>query len=68
MTTTIARGNIISTDPANVLDHVSKRNGQKVKIVISQGVKQATVPADILDATSANGKDPINALKKGRLR
>lgn len=61
---TIAKGNIISTDPANVLDHVSKRNGQKVKIVISQGVKQATVPADILDATSANGKDPINALKK----
>ena len=32
--------------------------------MISQGVKQATVPADILDATSANGKDPINALKK----
>ncbi|WP_137656226.1 Stk1 family PASTA domain-containing Ser/Thr kinase [Bifidobacterium moukalabense] len=61
---TIGEGNIISTDPANVLDHVSKRNGQKVKIVISKGVRQATVPADILDATSADGKDPINALKK----
>ena len=32
--------------------------------MVSKGVRQATVPADILDATSASGKDPINALKK----
>lgn len=60
----IAEGDIISTDPANVGDRGSKRRGQKVKVVVSKGVRQATVPADILDATSASGKDPINALKK----
>ena len=60
----VAEGNIISTDPANVGDRGSKRRGQKVKVVVSKGVRQATVPSDILDATSASGKDPINALKK----
>ena len=60
----VAEGDIISTDPANVGDRGSKRRGQKVKVVVSKGVRQATVPADILDATSASGKDPINALKK----
>lgn len=60
----VAKGDIISTDPANVGDRGSKRRGQKVRVVVSRGVRQATVPADILDATSASGKDPINALKK----
>lgn len=60
----VAEGDIISTDPANVGDRGSKRRGQKVKVVVSKGVRQATVPDDILDATSASGKDPINALKK----
>ena len=60
----VEEGNIISTDPANVGDRGSKRRSQKVKVVVSKGVRQATVPADILDATSASGKDPINALKK----
>ena len=60
----ITEGDIISTDPANVGDRGSTRRGQKVKVVVSKGVRQATVPADILDATSASGKDPINALKK----
>ena len=60
----VAEGDIISTDPANVGDRGSKRRGQKVRVVVSKGVRQATVPADILDATSASGKDPINALKK----
>ena len=43
---------------------MSKRHHQKVKVVVSKGIKQGTVPTDILDATSANGKDPINALKR----
>ena len=60
----VAEGDIISTDPANVGDRGSKRRGQKVKVVVSKGVRPATVPSDILDATSASGKDPINALKK----
>lgn len=60
----VAEGDIISTDPANVGNRGSKRRGQKVKVVVSKGVRQATVPDDILDATSTSGKDPINALKK----
>nr|WP_304355035.1 Stk1 family PASTA domain-containing Ser/Thr kinase [Bifidobacterium catenulatum] len=60
----VAEGDIISTDPANVGDRGSKRRGQKVRVVVSKGVRQATVPDDILDATSTSGKDPINALKK----
>lgn len=59
----VTTGDIISTDPASVGSHVSKRRHQKVKVVVSKGVRQATVPADILDASSTNGKDPINALK-----
>ena len=60
----VSAGDIISTDPANVGSHVSKRRHQKVRVVVSKGVKQATVPADILDTGSANGKDPVKALKK----
>ena len=60
----VKAGNVISTDPENVGSHVSKRHHQKVKVVVSKGIKQGTVPTDILDATSANGKDPINALKR----
>ena len=59
----IKAGNVISTDPADVGAHVSKRHRQKVKVVVSKGIKQATVPADILDSSSADGKDPIKALK-----
>ena len=60
---TVAAGAIISTDPANVGDRISKRSGQKVSIVVSKGVRQATIPDDIKDAGSANGKDPVAALK-----
>ena len=60
----VKAGNVISTDPENVGSHVSKRHHQKVKVVVSKGIKQGTVPTDILDATSANGKDPINALNR----
>ncbi len=60
---TIGDGNIIRTNPENVGDHVGKRNNQKVTVVVSKGIEQATVPSDILDENSDAGKDPINALK-----
>lgn len=60
---TVEEGNIIRTSPENVGDHVGKRNNQKVTVVVSKGIEQATVPSDILDANSDAGKDPINALR-----
>jgi serine/threonine-protein kinase len=61
---TVAQGDIISTSPANVGDHISKRDGSVVTVTISQGIKQATIPKDIADPTSTNGKDPLAALKR----
>lgn len=57
-------GTIISADPSDVGAHVSKRNGQQVNVVISKGARQATVPSDIKDATTAHGKDPLAALRE----
>lgn len=60
---TVAEGDIIATSPANVGDHVSKRNDESVTVTVSRGVRQATIPDDILDPTSDAGKDPISALR-----
>lgn len=59
---TVAKGDVISTNPATVGAHVSKRNNETVLVTVSQGIKQATIPADILDVNAAAGKDPIKAL------
>jgi serine/threonine-protein kinase len=61
---TVAKGRVIATRPAHVGDHVNKRDGSQVTVVVSQGIKQATIPGDILDPSSANGKDPMAALKR----
>ncbi|MFT8987710.1 MAG: PASTA domain-containing protein [Bifidobacterium psychraerophilum] len=58
----VANGRIISASPEAVGSHVSKRGGS-LKIVVSQGMKQSTIPEDILDATSEAGKKPLEALK-----
>ncbi|KFI65652.1 non-specific serine/threonine protein kinase [Bifidobacterium cuniculi] len=55
----LAAGTIIATDPADVGDKVNKRTGQAVKVIVSRGVKQATVPQDIMDVD-----DPVEALRK----
>ncbi len=60
---TVKTGDVIATDPADVGAHVSKRNKQIVDVTISKGIRPATVPADILDPSSASGKDPIAALQ-----
>ena len=63
----VAEGKIISSSvnktKAVVNSHISKRANQELTVVVSKGVRMATIPKDILDADSANGKDPLNALK-----
>ncbi|NMN02239.1 protein kinase domain-containing protein [Bifidobacterium panos] len=57
----------INDKQAGVDSHVGKRNGQSVSIVVSKGVKMATIPKDILDSNSENGKNPLEALKNAGL-
>ncbi len=67
----IKQGRIVSATvngkQANANAHISKRNGQSVSITISKGVKMVTIPQDILDASSENGKNPLEALKNAGL-
>ena len=59
----VEEGNIISTDPANVGDRGSKRRSQKVKVVVSKGVRQRRSRRySRRDQRIRQG--PINALKK----
>ena len=64
----MAEGKIISSSvnktKAVVNSRISKRANQELTVVVSKGVRMTTIPKDILDANSANGKDPLNALKK----
>ena len=59
----IAQGAIISTSPKNVGAHISKRHNGSMTVKVSLGVKPATIPDDIADPNSTNGKDPLSALK-----
>lgn len=59
----VARGDIVSSDPTNVGDRVSKRNGATMTLIVSEGVREATIPDDITDASSDNGKQPLKTLK-----
>ncbi|MFT8703928.1 protein kinase domain-containing protein [Bifidobacterium aquikefiricola] len=56
------KGSIVSGRPDTVGSHISKRGGS-ASFVISKGIRQATIPQDILDATTAHGKSPLDALK-----
>lgn len=64
---TVDKGKIISASidkaEAFVRSHVSKRSDQQIEIVVSKGAQMVTIPDDILDSSSANGKDPLTALK-----
>ena len=65
---TVSKGHIIAASVngrrVGVNDHVSKRNGASLSVVVSRGVKTATIPSDITDPNSENGKNPIEALRK----
>ncbi|WP_055426585.1 protein kinase domain-containing protein [Bifidobacterium aesculapii] len=49
---------------AQVDMHVSKRHTPTLEVVVSKGVRMATIPDDILDPNSAHGKAPLDALKE----
>ena len=57
---TIAEGHVMAIDP-DVNAHVSKRAGGTVHVTISKGIRQATVPANLLDCSAT--PDPVQALK-----
>lgn len=68
---TVAKGDIISAhltadgsaDPLDVGDRINRRDGSQITVTVSKGVRQATIPDDILDPNSANAADPLKALK-----
>ncbi|MBW3092243.1 protein kinase [Bifidobacterium sp. 82T10] len=60
----VAKGDVIEAKPAVAGAHVSKRTGGTVSVVVSKGVKQATVPAGIFNANSTDGTNVLDALKK----
>ncbi|NEG54474.1 protein kinase domain-containing protein [Bifidobacterium platyrrhinorum] len=64
---TVEKGRIIlatlDRQDAEVNAHVSKRHTPTLRVVVSRGVKMATIPKDILDPNSADGKAPLDALK-----
>ncbi|KFI92011.1 PASTA domain-containing protein, partial [Bifidobacterium stellenboschense] len=65
---TVEKGHIVLATldgkDAQVAAHVSKRHTPTLRVVVSRGVRMATIPADILDPNTDNGKAPLDALKK----
>lgn len=60
----VAKGNVISTNPDSVGGRVSKRTDAKINVVVSKGVRHVTIPKDILDPSSSDGKKPLEALSQ----
>ena len=58
----VPKGAIMAAEPNTVGAHISKRGG-RLNLTVSKGVRQATVPKDILKPNTSNGKDPLQALK-----
>lgn len=59
----IAAQSIIATDPQAVGARISKHRNNPLQVFVSRGVKQATIPTDILNPDSYNGKHPVKALR-----
>ena len=59
---TVAEGRIVSAEPGESGAHVSKRGGT-MRLIVSRGVRQATVPSGIGDPDSQAGSNPLQALK-----
>ena len=64
---TVERDFVISTEPGEVGAHISRRGDAAVSAVVSKGIQQVTIPNDILEPDSDNGKAPIEALKAAGL-
>ncbi|AKV55332.1 Serine/threonine protein kinase [Bifidobacterium actinocoloniiforme DSM 22766] len=60
---TVPQGHVIDANPGQADDKVSKRGGE-VSLIVSRGVKMATIPQDILVPSSQVGAHPLEALKQ----
>lgn len=58
----VPKGAVMAAKPDTVGAHISKRGGS-LNLTVSKGIRQATVPKDILMPDTSNGKDPMQALK-----
>lgn len=61
---TVASGDIVSSTPSHVGAHLSRRGGDAIDVIVSKGVRMATIPQDIDDPTTESGRDPLAALKR----
>jgi serine/threonine-protein kinase len=61
---TVTSGDIVSSTPSHVGAHLSRRGGDAIDVIVSKGVRMATIPQDIDDPTTNSGKDPLAALKR----
>lgn len=61
---TVTSGDIVSSTPSHVGAHLSRRGGDAIDVIVSKGVRMATIPQDIDDPTTESGRDPLAALKR----
>lgn len=61
---TVTAGKVLATEPDVVGGHISKHNNGRLRVVLSLGIRKATIPEDITNPHSAHGKKPLQALRK----
>ena len=60
----VSAGRVLETKPDVVGGHIGKHGNDHLRVVLSLGIRKSTIPSDITDPNSYNGKNPIKALKK----
>ncbi|MBF9314421.1 PASTA domain-containing protein [Bifidobacteriaceae bacterium NR002] len=60
----VPAGKVLETNPDVVGGHIGKHGNNRLRVVLSLGIRKSTIPKDITDPNSYNGKNPIKALKK----
>ena len=60
----VPAGKVLETKPDVVGSHIGKHGNNRLRVVLSLGIRKSTIPKDITDSNSYNGKNPIKALKK----
>ena len=61
---TVTAGKVLATEPDVVGGHISKHNNGRLRVILSLGIRKATIPEDITNPHSAHGKKPLQALRK----
>lgn len=52
----VPEGKVVSTNPDVVGSHIQKHNNSTLNVVISRGIRKSTIPDDITDPKTYNGK------------